>query len=75
MMLAYAPDRIIVGGGVMNQTHLLPKIKQNIIKKLNNYTYYPALANLEKTITAPALGDNAGLIGGLIFAGQIKKGL
>lgn len=75
MMLAYAPDRIIIGGGVMNQTHLLSNIKQNVIKKLNNYTYYPALTNLEKTITAPALGDNAGLIGGLIFAGQIKKGL
>lgn len=75
MMLAYAPDRVIIGGGVMNQTHLLSNIKQNVIKKLNNYTYYPALTNLEKTITAPALGDNAGLIGGLIFAGQIKKGL
>lgn len=54
MMLAYAPDRIIIGGGVMNQTHLLLKIKQSIIKKLNDYTYYPALANLENTITVPA---------------------
>lgn len=73
MMLAYAPDRIIIGGGVMNQTHLLPKIKQNIITKLNNYNYYPALTNLDQTITTPALGDNAGLIGGLVFAAQIKK--
>lgn len=74
MMLAYAPDRIIIGGGVMKQTHLLSNIKQNVIQKLNNYTYYPSLANLENTITAPALGDNAGLIGGLIFAGHIKRG-
>jgi len=73
MMLAYAPDRIIIGGGVMNQTHLLPKIKQHIITKLNNYNYYPALTNLDQTITTPALGDNAGLIGGLVFAAQIKK--
>ncbi len=75
MMLAYAPDRIIIGGGVLNQTQLLLKVKQNIIEKLNDYTYYPELANLENTIIAPALGDNAGLIGGLIFAGQIKKRL
>lgn len=27
MMLAYAPDRINIGGGVMNQTHLLSNIK------------------------------------------------
>jgi len=72
MMLAYAPDRIIIGGGVMNQNHLLPRIKQHIIAKLNNYNYYPALTNLDHTITTPALGDNAGLIGGLVFAAQIK---
>lgn len=72
MMLAHAPDRIIIGGGVMNQTQLLPLIKQNIKEQLNGYTYYPALAKLEETIVTPALGDNVGLIGGLLFASQIK---
>lgn len=71
MMLAHAPDRIIIGGGVMKQPQLLPKIKQNIKDQLNGYSYYPALANLEETIVLPALGDNAGLIGGLVFASQI----
>lgn len=43
--------------------------------KLNNFTNYPAFANLKKTITSPSLEDNARLIGGLIVAEQIKKGL
>ena len=76
MVLVYAADHIIIGSGVVNQTHLLPKIKQNNIKKLNNYNYYPAHPahlNLEKTITAPALGDNMVLIGNLLFSGQIKR--
>lgn len=73
MMLAHAPDRIIIGGGVMNQPQLLPKIKQNIKAQLNGYTYYPALANLEGTIVLPELGENAGLVGGLVFAVQIKN--
>ncbi|MFJ7970183.1 ROK family protein [Psychrobacillus sp. NPDC096389] len=71
MMLAHAPDRIIIGGGVMKQPQLLPKIKQNMKDQLNGYTYYPALANLDETIVLPALGENAGLIGGLVFASQI----
>ncbi|MFJ8065496.1 ROK family protein [Psychrobacillus sp. NPDC096426] len=71
MILTHAPDRIIIGGGVMKQPQLLPKIKQNMKEQLNCYTYYPALANLEETIVLPALGDNAGLIGGLVYAGQI----
>ncbi|WP_313893792.1 ROK family protein [Psychrobacillus sp.] len=73
MMLAHAPNRIIIGGGVMNQPQLLPKIKQNIKAQLNGYTYYQALANLEETIVLPELGDNAGLVGGLVFAAQIKN--
>lgn len=72
MVLAHAPDRIIIGGGVMNQPQLLPKVKQIIKERLNGYTYYGALANLETTIVLPKLGDNAGLVGGLVFAGQIK---
>lgn len=71
MMLAHAPDRIIIGGGVMKQSQLLSKIKQNIQTQLNGYTYYPALANLEHAIVLPELGDNAGLVGGLFFASTV----
>ncbi|WP_391120039.1 ROK family protein [Psychrobacillus sp. L3] len=35
MMLAQSHDRIIIGEGVMKQTQLLPKIKQNIKALLN----------------------------------------
>ncbi len=58
----YSPDKIILGGGVMSQKHLLSMIRDNIGKFWNNFI---PLGNLFDLITEPALGKDSGIIGSL----------
>lgn len=67
--LILSPDRIIFGGGVMKQAHLLPKIREAFEKKLNQYVRTP---DIETYIVTPKLGDNAGIIGCLALARDQK---
>jgi fructokinase len=58
------PERIILGGGVMHQSHLFPLIRKRLRELLNGYLAHPPLQGDMKTfIVPPSLGDNAGLLG------------
>lgn len=61
-----SPERIILGGGVMRQTHLFPMIQQKIVEKINGYLSLPD--TMADYIVPPQLGDHAGVIGALVIA-------
>lgn len=67
-----SPQRIIMGGGVMDQPHLLPLIRQQVQASLNGYIQHPALTNgqagIDRYIVAPGLGNRAGVLGALALA-------
>lgn len=63
--LTFAPDMIILGGGIMHKAHLLPKIKVEFLKLLNGY--FP-IRSVDDYLTLPALENNSGIIGGLLLA-------
>ena len=64
-----APQRIIVGGGVMRQPYLLPRIRQACAQALRGYMpRLQAADDFETYIKVPALGDRAGVIGALHLA-------
>lgn len=70
-ILVLSPEKIILGGGIMNQAHLFPRIRQHVQTRLNDYVEHPALTeNIENYIVPPVLGHNAGLIGALALAKQ-----
>ena len=58
----YSPEKIIVGGGVLSQEHLLSMIRSNIAILWNNFT---PLGDLSDLITKPVLGKDSGIIGAL----------
>lgn len=58
--LFFSPNIIILGGGVMKQSHLLPMIHTAFKKLLNNYVNVPSISEY---ITTPYLGDDAGIVG------------
>lgn len=60
-----SPQKIILGGGVMHQQHLLEKIQQKVTQKLNGYIELPLLSDF---IVLPALADKAGVLGALALA-------
>lgn len=68
-ILTLSPKKIVLGGGVMHQLHLFPKIRALTLEKLNGYVAHPAvLKDMDNYIVPPVLGDNAGAAGSLLLA-------
>ncbi len=64
-----SPKRIVLGGGVMHQAHLFPRIRSRTLELLGGYVAHPAiLEKIDTFIVPPALGDNAGAVGSLLLA-------
>ena len=57
------PQRIILGGGVMNQEQLFPLIMQKVKNKINNYLHTKELENMDKYIVPFSLNDKQGILG------------
>ncbi|MEA3349932.1 MAG: ROK family protein [Chloroflexota bacterium] len=76
-ILILMPQRIILGGGVMHQTHLFPAIRTNVQSLLNDYVQVPQiLEDIDAYIVPPGLGDQAGIKGAIalaILAGGVGK--
>jgi len=67
-----SPQRIILGGGVMEQHHLFPRIRANVQAYLNSYVRSPALLEeIDEYIVPPGLGKRAGVMGALALARQL----
>lgn len=70
-ILSLSPQRIILGGGVMQQPALFPMIHRRVPELLNGYVQSPAiLACIEEYIVPPALGGRAGVMGAIALAMQ-----
>lgn len=66
-----SPEKIILGGGVMQQPQLLPMIQEHTQKLLNGYIQSPSLtAGIENYIVAPGLGNLSGVLGAIALAKQ-----
>lgn len=64
-----APQRLIMGGGVMQQAQLLPLVRQEVQRLLNDYVQVPALGTrIDDFIVPPVLGNRAGVLGALALA-------
>ena len=63
-ILILSPEKIILGGGVMKQSQLFPKIRENVKEFLKGYVQTSQiLENINEYIVYPNLEDNAGLLG------------
>lgn len=64
-----SPQRIVMGGGVMQTPHLLPLVRRELRVRLNGYIQSPAVQEgMDEYVVAPALGPRAGVIGALVLA-------
>lgn len=69
-----SPQRIILGGGVMQQKHLFPLVRRKVQESLNGYVQTPAIVErIDEYIVPPALGGQSGVLGALAF-GQLVAG-
>jgi fructokinase len=66
-----SPQRIILGGGVMNQTQLFSLIRTEVQQLLNGYVQAPEiLDHIDDYIVPPALGSRAGVLGAIALAAR-----
>lgn len=74
IVLVASPERVIFGGGVMSNEHLLPHLHRAARELLNGYIGpLNDVGALERYICTPGLRDGAGLAGALLMAAQTKS--
>ena len=72
---SFSPEKIILGGGVMQQKHLFPLIHEKTKKLLNGYVQHTAILDgIETYIVEPGLGTKSGATGALLLAQEAYVG-
>ena len=69
LVCTLASQRIILGGGVMQQSFLFPMIRKELFQLLNKYIETAAdPAVIEKMVVPPGLGKRSGTLGAIALA-------
>jgi fructokinase len=64
LICTISPERIVLGGGVMEQLHLFPRIRRMTRDSLNGYVQAPEIIEqIDSYIVPPGLGRQAGAAG------------
>lgn len=64
-VMLLSPQRIILGGGVMHQTQLLPMVRAKFKELLNGYVKTKEIEDLDSYIVVQSLDDKQGIMGAL----------
>lgn len=68
-ILTLSPQRVILGGGVMERRSLFPMVRTQVLELLNDYVQAPSLLEqIDAFIVPPALGNKAGVLGAFALA-------
>ena len=69
-----SPQRIVLGGGVAQQSQMFPLIHAKVPQILNGYIHSPQiLQHIAEYIVPPGLGGRAGVLGAIALAEQAYK--
>ena len=63
--LTLSPERIILGGGIMHQTQMLPLVRAKFKDFLNGYIQTKQLEDLDHYIVVQSLNDKQGIMGAI----------
>jgi len=69
LTVTLSTQRILLGGGVMQQPQLFALVRKEFARLLNGYVQHPEILDrLDQFIQPPGLGSRAGLLGCLVLA-------
>ena len=73
-ILTLAPQRIVIGGGVMSQPHLFELVRAEVQSLLNGYIQAPEILDeIDTYIVPPGLGHRAGVLGAMALAERAAR--
>ena len=68
LVVVLSPERLVVGGGVMQHASLLTRVRAEMAAQLGGYVPLPPL---EQYLVTPALGSRSGILGALALASRV----
>jgi len=74
LIYAFSPQRIVLGGGVMQQAGLLDRVRREVQGIINGYLQTDRITrDIDQLIVAPGLGNRSGVLGAIALAIQAAK--
>ncbi|MDP2731254.1 MAG: ROK family protein [Dehalococcoidales bacterium] len=74
LICTLSPQRIILGGGVMQQSQLFPMVRKMVQQILNEYLPAPEIVtDIDSYIVPPGLGRRAGVLGAIALAAESEQ--
>jgi fructokinase len=72
LMYVLSPQRIVIGGGIMQHPGLLDRTRLKLLKLLNGYIQSPSVIDhIDQLVMLPGLGNQAGALGSIALAKSI----
>ena len=72
LVVTLSPERVVLGGGVMEQPRLFPMLREKVQRLLNGYVKSAQiLEHMDTYILPPALKPRSGVLGALALAMQV----
>jgi len=69
IIMMLSPQRVILGGGVMQAAQLFPLVRRKVQQLLNGYIQTPQITkHIDEYILPPGLGGRAGVLGAIALA-------
>ncbi len=69
-ILCYAPQKIVIGGGVADHTPIVPLARKKCAEMLNGYIVTPEMADIDSYIVNNSLEGKQGIMGCLALGAQ-----
>lgn len=71
IVMVASPERVILGGGVMEQPELLARVRRRLTGLVAGYLATPLLGErVDEYVVPPGLGDDAGVLGAIALAAE-----
>ena len=75
LIMTLSPERIILGGGVMQRESLIKQVREETLRQLNGYIQHPAIIDhIDEYIVTPDLFPVSGLVGSYLIGKAALEG-
>jgi fructokinase len=73
LIYCFSPQRVVLGGGVMQQPGIIDRIRSEVQRSINNYLQSDRITrDIDQLIVPPGLGMRSGVLGAMALALEAK---